>query len=239
MISICYLQNRAGHMAFEEDSDVSHTVYGDVSVITRFDSGEIRGVTQVNKLMLTFHCHTEVKGVRDISIYFYNTDHRDIFDCTLAQYSPVGLSFFSFDWLSDYAIKERIYHATGSQRVPLGGPVEDFWKDGWDSTDWAADARFSRIIYPSFNEQMVWISKPSDGLRAWLNDHAQQYRFRTCDNVVPDVNSIYYTVMQSKAPMTPIESAIKSYLFGPGHLLHEDREGFEEEAGPRGSLANG
>jgi hypothetical protein len=111
-------------------------------------------------------------------------------------------------------VDARILYARVHQSVPFDPAVDDFWRIGWDIIDWDQDERFSRAIHPCFNEQMVWISIVSPGLREWLDQPFVQSHYLTGageDNVREPVGTVHSSVHR-----TPIETAIDSYLYGAG-----------------------
>jgi len=153
-------------------------------------------------------------GVRDISLYFFNAEHRKLFEFALNQLPPFGISFSLGSDRSFSAVDARIRYARVHQSVPFDPAVNDFWSIGWDIIDWDQDERFSRAIHPCFNEQMVWISIVSPGLREWLDQPFVQSHYLTGAreaNVQESVGTVHSSVHR-----TPIETAIDSYLYGVG-----------------------
>jgi hypothetical protein len=117
-------------------------------------------------------------------------------------------------------VDTRIQYARAHHSIPLGPEIDDFWRIGWDTIDWGSDERLSRVIHPFFNEQMVWISVVSSGLREWLESPSVQRHYLTgvSEGHVPDSAG----GVRSSVHRTPIETAIDSYLYGAGSWLRPE-----------------
>jgi hypothetical protein len=153
-------------------------------------------------------------GVRDISLYFFNTEHRDLFEFAMSQLPPFGLNLSPGSGGAVSAVDARIQYARVHQSVPFDPAVDDFWRVGWDTIDWDQDERFSRAVHPFFNEQMVWVSIVSPGLREWLDRPSVQSHYLT-GAAESDMQESAGAV-RSSVHRTPIETAIDSYLYGAG-----------------------
>jgi hypothetical protein len=156
-------------------------------------------------------------SVRDIALYFFNADHRKLFEFGMSQLPPFGISFSSGSGGAVSAVDTRIQSARAHHSIPFAPEIDDFWRIGWDTIDWSRDERLSRVVHPFFNEQMVWISIVSAGLREWLESHSVQRHYLTgvTEGHVPDCTG----AVHSSIHRTPIETAIDSYLYGAGTWL--------------------
>lgn len=132
--------------------------------------------------------------------------------------------------MSEQAVAERVLYAETRRGLyftanTMARPIMDTI---WGSVDWEESELYSRAVFPYLDCQHVWITRMSDGLRVWWRDEAHQARFFGQSGTTETQQTAVRNI-SAMTPMTPIESAIESYLYGPASLLRDDETSSEEE----------
>jgi len=178
-----------------------------VEVLTRIAYPEIHNVSRDGCSILIFHCIMNgARGVRELRFYFHRPSHLQLLEAALQTFELVPLRFLTtLNQHREAALHLRIQHARERQSIPLPEGITNHRTINWNS-----DERLSRVLFPCYNEQVVWLSESSEEMVSWLNDAIAQAHY------------VYRGNNGVRIHRSPIEAAIESFLYGWGSWLRDD-----------------
>ena len=194
---------------------------GDPQVLTRFSCSEIVNMFKENSFTVRVQCVMQgPRGVREISLFFFNPDHRRLFEFALQQsvpaQTPGGQRTRSSTLPGVFARADFVRNIVS---IPFAGPGVDIYDEAWGEIDWESDDRLFRVVHPFYNEQMIWISKVSVALQTWLDSPPIQAHF-LCGSGLRDHSGR----IRSSIHRSPIDAWLESYMYGWGSWLRNEQQ---------------